>query len=138
MSASTWNWRASLLSIVLLLVFLGVWHVATLPGAGQQSVDPEYAKLVGAEAASGQKSALPGPAEVGGRLWQHVINPFYDNGPNDKGIGIQLAYSLARVLTGYLRNDSVRRVRVTLPDVRVLARDGAVVKASPVCLNTFG
>jgi hypothetical protein len=43
-----------------------------------------------------------------------------------------------RVLTGYLRNDSVRRVRVNLPDVRVLARDGAVVKASPVFLNTFG
>ena len=29
-------------------------------------------------------------------------NPFYDNGPNDKGIGIQLAYSLVRVLLGYL------------------------------------
>ena len=43
-----------------------------------------------------------------------------------------------RVLTGYLRNDSVRRVRVNLPDVRVLARDGEVVAASPVFLNTFG
>ena len=43
-----------------------------------------------------------------------------------------------RVLTGYLRNDSVRRVRVDLPDVRVLARSGAVVTASPVFLNTFG
>ena len=43
-----------------------------------------------------------------------------------------------RVLTGYLRNDSVRRVRVNLPDVRVLARNGDVVKASPVFLNTFG
>ena len=28
--------------------------------------------------------------------------PFYDNGPNDKGIGIQLAYSIARVAAGYL------------------------------------
>jgi hypothetical protein len=43
-----------------------------------------------------------------------------------------------RVLTGYLRNDSVRRVRVDLPDVRVLARDGDVVEAAPVFLNTFG
>ena len=43
-----------------------------------------------------------------------------------------------RVLTGYLRNDSVRRVRVNLPDVRVLARNGDVVSASPVFLNTFG
>src|SRR5262249_1319548 len=29
-------------------------------------------------------------------------NPFYDRGPNDKGLGIQLAFSIARVLTGYL------------------------------------
>ncbi len=43
-----------------------------------------------------------------------------------------------RVLTGYLRNDSVRRVRVDLPDVRVLAGDGRKVAATPVFLNTFG
>ena len=29
-------------------------------------------------------------------------DPFYDKGTNDKGIGIQLAYSIARVLAGYL------------------------------------
>ena len=29
-----------------------------------------------------------------------------------------------RILTGVLRNESLRRVRVDLPDVRVLARDG--------------
>ncbi|WP_054431794.1 nitrate ABC transporter permease, partial [Achromobacter sp. 2789STDY5608633] len=29
-------------------------------------------------------------------------DPFYDRGPNDKGIGVQLAYSVARVLTGFL------------------------------------
>ena len=34
-------------------------------------------------------------------LWEHLNQPFYDKGPNDKGVGIQLAYSLARVLTGY-------------------------------------
>jgi hypothetical protein len=43
-----------------------------------------------------------------------------------------------RILTGYLRNESVRRVRVNLPDVRVLARNGDIVAASPVFLNTFG
>ena len=43
-----------------------------------------------------------------------------------------------RILTGYLRNESVRRVRVDLPDVRVRARNGDVVAASPVFLNTFG
>jgi hypothetical protein len=43
-----------------------------------------------------------------------------------------------RILTGWLRNDSVRRVRVNLPDVRVLARNGDRVSATPVFLNTFG
>ena len=43
-----------------------------------------------------------------------------------------------RILTGYLRNNSVRRVRVDLPDVRVLAEDGDPVAATPVFLNTFG
>ena len=32
---------------------------------------------------------------------QRAENPFYDAGPNDKGIGIQLAWSLYRVLTGF-------------------------------------
>ena len=31
-----------------------------------------------------------------------MSNPFYDNGPNDKGIGIQLAYSLSRLGAGFL------------------------------------
>jgi nitrate/nitrite transport system permease protein len=100
-TASIWNWRASLLSVALLLLMLGAWHVATLPDARVQTVDPEYAKLVGASAATGQKSALPGPTEVGAKIWSHLIDPFYDNGPNDKGIGVQLAYSLGRVLIGY-------------------------------------
>jgi len=64
-------------------------------------MDPEYAKLVGATASQG-KSALPGPLDVGASLWEHLKNPFYDKGPNDKGVGIQLAYSIARVLLGYL------------------------------------
>jgi nitrate/nitrite transport system permease protein len=102
MNASRWNWRAALLSLVLFAVFIGAWHVATLPSAGQQSVDSEYAKLVGAAAATGQKSAMPSPSDVGAKLWSHLADPLYDRGPNDKGIGIQLAYSLARVLFGYL------------------------------------
>ncbi|MGZ8198677.1 MAG: nitrate ABC transporter permease, partial [Burkholderiales bacterium] len=53
-------------------------------------------------AATGQKSALPSPADVGRTLWQHLNDPFYDKGPNDKGIGVQLAYSIARVALGYL------------------------------------
>ena len=44
----------------------------------------------------------PGPLDVGAKLWEHLRRPFYDNGPNDKGVGIQLAYSIARVAAGYL------------------------------------
>ena len=64
-------------------------------------MDPEYAKLMGATATQG-KSAMPGPLDVGAKLWEHLRRPFYDNGPNDKGVGIQLAFSIARVTVGYL------------------------------------
>ncbi len=47
--------------------------------------------------ATAGKSAMPGPLDVGAKLWEHLRQPFYDNGPNDKGVGIQLAYSIARV-----------------------------------------
>jgi nitrate/nitrite transport system permease protein len=63
-------------------------------------MDPEYAKLMGVTATQG-KSAMPGPLDVGEKLWQHLKSPFYDKGPNDKGVGIQLAYSIARVAIGY-------------------------------------
>jgi nitrate/nitrite transport system permease protein len=95
------SWRAPALSVLIFLLFIGAWHAATLPSAAKQTVDDEYAKLVGAAAATGQKSAFPTPADVAGKIWTHLKEPFYDKGPNDKGIGIQLAYSLARVLIGY-------------------------------------
>src|SRR5262249_36219356 len=36
------------------------------------------------------------------KIWEHLKNPFYDRGTNDKGLGIQLAWSIARVMAGYL------------------------------------
>jgi len=95
------RWKAAIVSLLLLLVFLGAWHLATLPKSGTQVVDPEYAKLVGRPASTGQKSAFPTPADFGAKLLEHVRDPFYDKGPNDKGIGIQLAYSVGRVLLGF-------------------------------------
>ena len=95
-------WGAPLLSVAILLVFLAGWHAGTRQEAGAQVVDAEYAKLVGSEAATGKKSAFPTPAEVGRKIWGHITDPFYDKGPNDKGIGIQLAFSIARVAAGYL------------------------------------
>jgi nitrate/nitrite transport system permease protein len=93
--------RAALVSGALFVSFLLVWHVATSGSGPVATMDPEYAKLVGAGASQG-KSAMPGPLDVGRRVVQHLRAPFYDNGPNDKGIGIQLAYSMARVGLGYL------------------------------------
>lgn len=44
---------------------------------------------------------LPGPAATLTTFWGLVSNPFYDKGPNDKGIGIQLLTSLGRVGIGF-------------------------------------
>jgi nitrate/nitrite transport system permease protein len=93
--------RAAVLSIIILAGFLLAWHLATQGTSAVAAMDPEYAKLMGATATAGT-SAMPGPLEVGTKIWQHLRSPFYDNGPNDKGLGIQLAYSIGRVAIGYL------------------------------------
>ncbi|NWG24886.1 MAG: nitrate ABC transporter permease [Pseudorhodoplanes sp.] len=93
--------RAALVSCLMFAVFVLAWHLATRGTGAVQQMDPEYAKLMGITATQG-KSAMPGPLEIGAKLWEHLNRPFYDNGPNDKGLGIQLGYSIARVLTGYL------------------------------------
>lgn len=94
--------RSGLVSALILFVFLAVWHLGTQATAPTgPALDPEYAKLMGATATQG-KSAMPGPLEVGQTIWGHLKRPFYDNGPNDKGLGIQLAYSIGRVGLGYL------------------------------------
>jgi nitrate/nitrite transport system permease protein len=92
--------RAGLLSLALLGAFLLVWHAATLPQGGGAALDPDYAKLLGPSATQG-KSGLPSPGEVGRTLLGQLADPFFDRGANSKGIGIQLAYSLARVLVGF-------------------------------------
>lgn len=92
--------HSTLLSVVIFVVFVTVWHVfVTSQNGPAVDMDPELAELLGPQA-KGQ-SALPTPADVGSEIWGHITNPFYDAGPNDKGIGIQLAYSIARVLTGF-------------------------------------
>jgi nitrate/nitrite transport system permease protein len=92
--------RAALLSAVILGVVLLAWHAATLPnGASSATVDPEYAKLMGLDKA--KSGGLPTPAQLGATAWKQLSHPFYDAGSNDKGIGIQLAYSLGRVGLGF-------------------------------------
>jgi nitrate/nitrite transport system permease protein len=92
--------RAALLSLVIFIAFIGAWHLATRGTASVQKMSPEYARLMGLTATAG-KSAMPGPLDVGAKLWEHLRRPFYDNGPNDKGLGIQLGYSIGRVGLGY-------------------------------------
>jgi nitrate/nitrite transport system permease protein len=105
--------RAGLLSALILLLLLGIWHVATLQPAAApvaaQTLTPEqieYLKLQGkdptaAATAERKTSGFPTPAQMGGTVVHHLSQPFYDNGPNDKGLGLQLAYSLARVALGF-------------------------------------
>jgi len=100
--AASDNLRSLVLSVLILVVFVLAWHIGTIPATGVQVVDEEYAKLVGAQAATGQKSAFPTPLDVGKKLVEQLSNPFYDRGPNDKGIGIQLAWSISRVGLGFL------------------------------------
>jgi nitrate/nitrite transport system permease protein len=98
--ARTLDLRAGVLSLALLAAILLVWQVAVSGTAKTEAMDPEYAALMGATATTG-KSAMPGPLDVGATIWKHLKDPFYDRGPNDKGIGIQLAYSVGRVALGY-------------------------------------
>ncbi|HMN73447.1 MAG TPA: nitrate ABC transporter permease [Rhodoblastus sp.] len=92
--------RSAVLSALILVLFLSVWQIATQGTGATQAMDPEYAKLMGATATQG-KSAMPGPLDIGAKLLEHLRSPFYDKGPNDKGIGLQILYSLARVGLGY-------------------------------------
>lgn len=97
--------KASVLSLVMLLTLVLIWQFATGPKAGAAAapVDEEYALLMGQEAsAPAPSNGLPTPAQFAGLAWRHLSDPFYDNGPNDKGIGIQLMHSLGRVGLGYL------------------------------------
>ena len=48
------------------------------------------------------KGGLPTPAATFQVFWELVKDPFYDYGPNDKGIGLQLGSSLIRVFAGFL------------------------------------
>jgi nitrate/nitrite transport system permease protein len=93
--------RAAVVTVAIFIAFMLTWHVATQGSGPVAQMDPEYAKLMGKTATQGT-SAMPGPLDVAAKLWEHARQPFYDRGPNDKGVGIQLAYSIARVGIGYL------------------------------------
>jgi nitrate/nitrite transport system permease protein len=68
---------------------------------------------------------LPTPIATFKVLWELVSDPFYDYGPNDKGIGLQLASSLARVFMGFLCG-----ALIAVPA-------GLLIGASPFCKKVF-
>jgi nitrate/nitrite transport system permease protein len=91
------NIRATLVAIVLLVVTLGLWQLSspTVESGGEMS---EYEMLMGG---ADQEARVPPPSDVIGLAVRELSDPFYDAGPNDKGIGIQLGYSIYRVLMGF-------------------------------------
>ena len=91
------NSKAAIVSLLFLFVCLGVWEALNQPPEATEALS-EYELLMGG---ADKESRVPPPSKVLVHAWDELSNPFYDAGPNDKGIGIQLAYSLYRVLTGY-------------------------------------
>ena len=108
MSKLSLNTRAFVVSLLIFLVAVLGWQVATgssatgASSAGMTAEEIEYAKMMGKDPGAQKTTGFPAPLEVGKAIVGHLSDPFYDNGPNDKGIGIQLAHSLARVGLGFL------------------------------------
>ena len=90
--------RATILSVVILVFFLGIWELVNQPPKDQVALT-EYEILMGG---ASQEARVPPPSKVISLAIDELSQPFYDNGPNDKGIGIQLGYSIFRVMTGFL------------------------------------
>ena len=102
------NLRAGVVSACIFLSILGLWHLATTtasaPVAATSTLtaeQQEYAKMMGKDTASAKSAGFPTLGQMGETAWGHLSNPFYDNGPNDKGIAIQIGHSLLRVGLGF-------------------------------------
>ncbi len=72
--------RWLIIFFLFLLGFLAAWQLATMDYKGQ---------------------SMPGPIPVFQSSWEFLSDPFYDNGPNDKGIGTLTLYSLGRLVLGF-------------------------------------
>lgn len=66
--------------LIALAVFLAIWQLFTL----------------------GENPNLPSPLTVITETWDpFIVNPFFDNGGTDKGLGLQILASLGRVAIGF-------------------------------------
>ena len=105
---TTLRMKAALVSLLLLAVLLGLWYSATLPVAGSgpggavSAEQAEYNKMMGKDSGSVKSTGFPTLGQMGSAIAHQLSDPFYDNGPNDKGIAIQLAHSLGRVALGFM------------------------------------
>ena len=102
------NLRAALVSFLILVFFLGAWQLSSqgpaiggATKAGATAEEIEYLKMMGKDPGASKSTGFPPPVEVVKAIGKQLADPFYDNGPNDKGIGIQLAHSLGRVGLGF-------------------------------------
>ncbi|MDR3460781.1 MAG: nitrate ABC transporter, permease protein, partial [Beijerinckiaceae bacterium] len=105
--------RSRILSLMLtgcfLLAILLVWQAATqqAPSKAQtkmSAAEKEYAELMGKPlpgATDTKVEGFPSPAQFATSAYTLMKDPFRNDGPNDKGVGIQLAYSLGRVAIGF-------------------------------------
>jgi nitrate/nitrite transport system permease protein len=91
-------------------MFVALWQLATNPETQIQHArmtpeQIEYARLMGQPVPGNEASAthdgFPTPSQFLSVSLSNLAHPFYDHGPNDKGIGIQLGWSLLRVAGGY-------------------------------------
>jgi nitrate/nitrite transport system permease protein len=103
------NAKAAVLSVLLFLTFMGIWYAATQTSAVSGGAGPalsaeqiEYQKMMGKDPASKKATGFPTLGQMGAAIGKQLADPFYDNGPNDKGIAIQLGHSLGRVGLGFL------------------------------------
>lgn len=99
------NVLAVLLFIGSLVVFLSAWEIGARMGI--------FAK------------GMPTASKTIEELWWWITNPFFDNGPNDLGIGWNLLISLRRVAIGYI---SASLVAVPL---------GILIGISPIAQKAF-
>jgi nitrate/nitrite transport system permease protein len=102
------RWMALALSLGLFALVIGIWHLSTwqsspaAPAAAMTAEEAEYAKLLGKEPGVGKSDGFPTLAQMGETVVQQLSDPFFDRGPNEKGIAIQLGHSLLRVGLGFL------------------------------------
>jgi nitrate/nitrite transport system permease protein len=111
MSSLSIKTKGTLLSVLIFIFVLLLWHVSTTPKVSKSNMaatvsntnSAEYNELMGNSLGNTvQKTGFPSLQQMGSTFYKQLAHPFYDNGPNDKGIGIQLAHSLSRVGLGFL------------------------------------